>query len=54
MEKNNDSSKSTTLTLFHSWTKLKSKAKQRRHRHNKRDEKRHKTNKLETDKWKHI
>jgi len=28
MEENNDSSKSTTLTLLHSWAKLKSKAKQ--------------------------
>jgi len=27
MEENNDSSKSTTLTLLHSWEKLKSKAK---------------------------
>jgi len=54
MEENNDSSKSTTLTLLHSWAKLKSKAKQGHHRHNKRDKKRHKRNKLNTDKWKHI
>ena len=39
MEENNDSSKSTTLTLLHSWAKLKSKAKQGHHRHNKRDKK---------------
>jgi len=39
MKKNNDSSKSTTLTLLHSWAKLKSKAKQGHHRHNKRDKK---------------
>ena len=39
MEENNDSSKSTTLTLLHSWAKLKSKAKQGHHKHNKRDKK---------------
>jgi len=54
MEENNDSSKSTTLTLLHSWAKLKSKAKQGHHTLNKRDKKRHMTNKLNTDKWKHI
>jgi len=37
MEENDDSSKSTTLTLLHSWTKLKSKAKQGHHKHIKRD-----------------
>jgi len=54
MEENNDSSKSTTLTLLHSWAKLKSKAKQGHHKHNKRDKNKHKTNRLETDEWKHI
>jgi len=54
IEDNNDSSKSTTLTLLHSWTKLKSKVKKGHHRHNKRDKKRQKTNRLETDKWKDI
>jgi len=54
MEENNDLSKSTTLTLLHSWAKLKCKAKQGHYRHNKRDKKRHKTNRLETNKWKHI
>ena len=39
MEDNNDSSKSTTLTLSHSWAKLKSQAKQGHHKHNKRDKK---------------
>jgi len=39
MEENNDSSKSTTLTLLHSWAKLKSKVKQGHHKHNKRDKK---------------
>jgi len=39
MEENNDSSKSSTLTLLHSWAKLKSKVKQGHHRHNKRDKK---------------
>jgi len=48
MEENYDSSKSTTVTLLHSWAKLKSKAKQGHHRHNKRNKKRHKTNKLDT------
>ena len=37
MEENNNSSKSTTLTLLHSWAKLKSKAKQGQHKHIKRD-----------------
>jgi len=41
LEENNDSSKSTTLTLLHSWAKLKSKAKQGHHKHNKRDKKTH-------------
>jgi len=54
MEENNDSSKSTTLTLLQSWAKLKSKAKQGHHSHNKREKKRHKKNRLETDKWRHI
>ena len=31
MKENNDSSKSTTLTLLHSWAKLNSKAKQGHH-----------------------
>jgi len=39
MKENNDSSKSTTLTLLHSWAKLKSRAKQGHHKHNKRDKK---------------
>ena len=39
MEDNNDSSKSSTLTLLHSWAKLKSKAKQGHRKHNKRDKK---------------
>jgi len=38
MKENNDSSKLTTLTLLHSWAKLKTKAKQGHHRHNKREE----------------
>ena len=59
MKENNDSSKSTTLTLLHSWAKQKGKAKQGHHRHNKREgHKRHKrdttrhktTNRHETDK----
>jgi len=37
MEKNNDSLKSTTLTLLHSWAKLKSRAKQGHQKYNKRD-----------------
>ena len=41
MEENNDLSKSTTLTLLHSWAKLKSKVKQGHHRHYKRDKKTH-------------
>ena len=39
MEENNDSSKSTTLTLLHSWAKLKSKATQGHNKHIKRDKK---------------
>jgi len=54
MEENNYTSKSTTLTLLHFYAKLKSKAKQGHHKHNKRDKKRHKTNRVKTDKWKHI
>jgi len=48
MEENNDSSKSTTLTLLHSWAKLKSKAKQGHHTHNKRDKK---TQEKQTRHW---
>jgi len=48
-EENNDSSKSTTLTLLHSWTKLKSKAKQGHHKHNKRDKKTWQKDTRETD-----
>jgi len=39
MEENNDSSKSTTFTLLHSWAKSNSKGKQGHHKHNKRHKK---------------